>query len=1086
MSLKLILGDTNSGKSNKLVEEMTKEAEKQNEQNGLKSLDTKIFAIVPEQATLKMQQSVVAASKSGAVMNIDVVSFERLAFVVFDELGIDINNILDDTGKALVLKKVLNEIREDLVVYKSKTHMPGFVEEIKSIVTELKQYDIDDVVLAQMQEKAKAENNNLLFNKLSDIRLIYQKFNEEIIDKFKTSEEILDIFASVAQKSKKLKGAYLYLDGFTGFTPIQNKLIEKLLHVTKDVTIAITLPKDKIDANCPEHSLFYLSNQTYHKLLEIASRYPDKFESYYMPEKNKEDINGYLYRAVSPKDEVIFVAKEILRLVKNEGYRYKDIAVITSDLEGYYSLIKNIFEQANISCFIDYKNQIIKNPLARFTMAALDLVSTKFSFDGIFGLLKTGFFDLSFDEISLLENYCLEFGIKGIRVWSNDFNKNRKLYGKDKYFWDLRIINSYRKKVYESINSFYASVNKSKCARDFSDALLKLYKKNNVSKKIDILKEEFNKEGLLSNAKEYEQIYELMTDLLEKVALLLANEEITLKDYVNVIDGGIREIKIGIIPPSLDALTVGDLTRTRLDSIKALFFIGVNDGKIPMTQNSTGIFTQKERTFLKQDFEIAPSVLEDLYTQKFYLYMLLNKQSKNLYISYASMSDTGEEMEPSFLIADLGELTGNLKFLDVLKAGETWPSLELNQLARTIRNNPDTCILKFFANEEPYKLKQIIDGALYTNKQMPLDEQVALDLYGGVLHGSVSRYEKFNECPFKHFMTYGLRINKRPEYKIEASDLGTIYHDALEKYSKQLIDEGFDYKSVSDDDSHRIINECVDEAISNTKSDVLDSAARNEFLKERIKVVAQKTTDVLREHIKQGEFEPELFEYNFVCDLSNNVQFSGKIDRVDIYEADDVFVKIIDYKTGEKQFSSEDIYLGLQLQLVAYMKQAIDSVAKKTNKKVRPAGVYYYKINDKFISSDKEGDKKFMMRGLTSCEEGVISAIDNSAKENGSSNIIDVSYSKTGELKSYSKVANEKEFLSLMDYVDNVILDVSEEIKKGNVDIKPFGKNENDNACIYCDYKDVCKFQQGNFGCDWKERSDLSTKEMEDILYGRS
>lgn len=1086
MSLRLILGDTNSGKSNKLVEEMTNKAKAIQEEKGLLSLDTKIFAIVPEQATLKMQQSVVKAAQNGAVMNIDVVSFERLAYVVFDELGTSAANVLDDTGKALILRKILNEAKEDLVVYKSKTHMPGFVSEIKSIVTELKQYGIDDNTLFLMQEKAKEENNNLLFNKLKDIRLIYEKFNEEIANKFTTAEEVLDIFAKVAPYSEKIKNSYIYLDGFTGFTPIQNKLIEKFLQVAKDVTIAITLPKDKICAQCAEHELFYLSNQTYFKLIEMASKYPDKLDCIYTNKQKNINEKGYIYEATSQKDEVLFVAKEVLKLVRDEGYRYKDIAVITSDLEGYYSQIKDTFEQANISCFIDYKNQIINNLLSRYTMAALELANSRFSYDFVFGLLKSGFCDMSFEEIAQLENYCLEFGIKGSKAWSDEFKKNKKIYGKDEYFWDLEQINSYRKKVYESVSKFYSAIQKSKYAKDFSDALIGLYEKNNVKEKIDAYCDEFNQEGLLSLAKEYEQIYELVINLLEKTSLLLGTEEITLKNYMSIIEEGIKEIKIGIIPPSLDALVVGDLTRTRLDDIKVLFLIGANDGKIPKVSDSSGIFTEKERIFLKKDFEIAPSVLEDLYIQKFYLYMLLNKHSDKLYISYASMNADGAEIAPSYLLSDLDELTSNLKFEKAFKADIMWPAFALNELAASIRNNADAGILKYFANEEPYKLKQIIDGALYTNKQTPLDSQVALDLYGDVLYGSVSRYEKFNECPFKHFMLYGLKVNKRPEYKIEASDVGTIYHDALEKYSKTLEEKGLSFRTISDEQSHEIIGQCVLEALDNINTDVLDSAARNEFLKERINIVATKTTDVLREHVKKGEFEPELFEYNFVCDLSSDVKFNGKIDRVDIYDADDVFVKIIDYKTGEKQFKTSDIYLGLQLQLVAYMKQVLDNISKNTDKKVRPGGIYYYKINDKFENSEEEASKKYKMSGLTSLEEGVISAIDSTLENGMSSNIIDVGYKKEGELKAGSNVANEKEFLSLMDYVDKMILNVSEEIKKGNINIEPSYKDERENACRFCDYLDVCKFQAGSFGCDWKENSNLTNAQMEDVLYGRS
>ncbi len=1091
MSLQIILNGGNAGQTNTLVQRMVEQAT---------VLDKdRFFVLVPEQATLKMQKEVVRTHPAHAAMNIDVVSFDRLAHVVFGEMGMDAGNCLDDIGKALILKKVLKDYRNDLVVYKNKTHMAGFVDEMKSIITELKQYSIDDNTLFLMQERARESGNNLLFHKLADIRFVLRKFNEEIKDKYSTSEEILNIFAKVISKSEKLKGAHIYLDGFTGFTPVQYKLLASMLKFVKDITVSITLPEEKITADCKEYDLFYLSNDTYFKLKKLAAD---------MEIELLEDLKGevpeelqkesYLYSAPTVKDEVTFVAKEILRLVRKENYRFRDIAVVTGDMDSYYTSVRDIFEEAEISSFIDYKSKVTDNQMARFLLAALALGEERLSYDAVFTFLKTGLTGLAKDDISSFENYCLEFGIKGLKAFFHDFTKNKEVHHEEK--WNLEEMNRIRKEVESMIKDFYYTIaKKDLTVRDYTQALLKLCERAKVEEAISQLAETMAAEGLLSKAKEYEQIYGLLHELLEKIALLLGNEIIDIKGYREVLESGIKEIKISIIPPSLDACVVGDLTRTRLDKMKALFLVGVNEGKIPLVAAKNGLLTQKERQFLKEDFEIAPTVEEDLYTQRFYLYLALNKPTEKLYLTYANSLPTGESLNPSYLIEDLPELVEKAELQKIEEVPDmTWESESLRGLAKLLRKyaeedgvgleeTSEEQLLQYYAKKNPEAITQILEATFFSNKQTSLDPQVALDLYGDVLFGSVSRYEKFNECAYKHFLNYGLHMEPRAEYKVEASDLGTLYHDALEKYSITLKERGLSFRDISDEESRKITEESVTAALANLDKDVLESTARMEFLTNRIRQVTLKTTDVLRDHVRAGLFEPSDFEYSFTADLTEKVKFTGKIDRVDIYDGDDVFVKIIDYKSGSKKFSVRDIYSGIQLQLVAYMGEALKKAqADHPQKNVKPGGVYYYRINDKFIHPDENSEDRFKMSGLTSCAEGVISAVDSTIGPEGNkkSNIIEVSYNKSG-ISPASSIANNEEFLNLLDFVNHKIEDVSEKIKEGCVDIEPYYENDTTNGCNYCDYKDVCKFEAGRFGTDWKPKGLEDKKEIEKALYGR-
>ena len=1094
--LNIILGPAGAGQSEILCRKMV---------GSSVAHPSSFIAIVPEQSTLKMQRDAVAAHPNHSAMNIDVVSFERLAHRVFEEQGIEESDILDDTGKVLLLRKVLEELKDDLTVYRRKVHMPGFAAEIKSVITELKQYDIDDNGLFLMQEKAGEKGNTLLYDKLGDIRLILEKYNEAFREAYTTREELMDVFAGLIKDSEMIRGAGIYLDGFTGFTPVQYRIIGELMKYAGDITVSLLLPPDRISENDDSLSMFSLSNVTFRKLKEKAAETGTEVSIEQVAHDQKK-LDTVICCFPDVYSEVRYIVSEILDGVIKEGKRFRDFACICSDMELYSNIIRDIFREAQVPCFIDCKNDLGSNMLARAVICAMNIVRGRFSADSVLAFLRSGMTDISPDDIDILENYCLEFGINGYGSFSSEFSRNRMLMakrpdGEPDYFYDLERINTLREQVMDSLSAFYTGCRGSeRTAGVYSGSLKRLLVKIKAEKRVLALSAGFYEENEMSEAKEYEQIYGLITDLLDQISGLMADEEISPGEYLNILTGALEEIKVSIIPPSLDAVVIGDLVRTRLDNINVLFIAGVNDGKMPLVSGSAGIITRKDREFLREEhFEIAPAPLEELYIQHFYIYMLLAKPSERLHITYPLADTEGEELQPSYILAELKEMMPGLNIISPEPKNVIWKALAAGRLSEAVKNfekdsdedavlpYDDRKLLRYFAQAEPETLRQIMSGAFYTNKALPIDRQTVMDLYGEKLTGSASRYEQYYECPFRQFLNYGLNIKERPEYEVRAADIGTIYHNSLELYSAGLKEKGLSFRNVSDEESHKLIRECMVEAASSMESGVVTSTLRNEFMLKRMMTVAEKTTDVLRQQVRQGLYEPELFEFSFKEELDGSAAFKGKIDRVDIYDGDDVYVKVIDYKSGNKRFSIRDIYTGRQMQLSAYLIAAVKKTQQDhPGRNVKVGGVYYYLIQDRFVRDEKDAAKKFRMSGVTACDDEAVRAIDTELVPGTGSSIAEISLTGSG-IDQRSNAANQQELKNLMRFTAEKISCAGQEIGEGNVSISPAYEKADKNACTYCEYKNVCKFEPGRWGSDYNRLpDDMTEAQMEKEIYGRS
>lgn len=1103
MSLQLFLGSAGSGKSYQLYREVIEQSKM--------DWNTNYLVIVPEQFTLQTQKDIVTMHPDHGVMNVDILSFLRFAYRIFDEVGGNDCPVLEDTGKSMVLRKVVAEKKKELLLFGSNVKKPGFINELKSLLSELYQYNIQPEDFHKMQEIS--EKKPVLKAKLKDILTVYEGFHSYMKERYITAEEILVVLNGVIDKSEWLKGTVICLDGFTGFTPCQYQLLASMMKYAKKIMITVTIdPEEALDTPAAEHQLFGLSKKTIHKLYSIAKetdtlveppvyaekqsegKVPYRFNNsaalaslehnlfrypYVCYEKDQEDITLHITKDAN--DEVAFVAREIKRLVREEGYRYQEIAVVTGDIEQYGRIAKRSFLRSKIPCFIDYKKGILDNPFVELLRSAIAIANEDYSYESVFRYLRTGLSEVSEEDIDLLENYALATGIRGSKRYKEPFTRGYR----SRETLDLKRINVARALFVQEINPLYEVLkDKEKTVKDYTTALYELGVRLNIEQRLEAYQKQFNEENMPLIAKEFEQIYRIVMELYDQMVLLLGSEFCSLKEFGEILDTSFVEAKVGLIPPGVDEVVVGDTQRTRLKDIKVLFFIGVNEGIVPKTLGSGGILSDIERELLlNNDIELAPTKRQLAFTEQFYIYLNMTKPKEKLYVCYHKVNEEGKSVNPSFLIGKLKLLFKNLK---VYHEDETAEDVEhilrddgLSYLASGLREFHGKEVsdlwkelfLYYKSEEETDRiLNKLIQGAFYINKEKGISREASKLLYGAELKGSVTRLERYAGCAFAHFMSYGLSLEERHEYKLAVPDIGNIFHNAIDDFSKRLDSGEYTWHTIPDEVREEWAVESVGRAVEEYENTFLRSTKRNEYLITRIERITIRTLWALCNQMKQGAFEPMGYEMPFYHIPDSTLTLQGRIDRLDLYEDENkVYVRVIDYKSGNTSFDINSVYYGLQQQLSVYLSAAMDYLKKKhVNKEIVPSGIFYYHIDDPIVAKSEQAEEEIFrslkMNGLVNEDKTVLSLMDqNLAGPDGTlrssvkSDIIPVETNKEGALIKRSSAANEAQILALMKFVNQKLVEDGKQILDGDTRLNPY-RSADRTACDYCEYRTACGF----------------------------
>lgn len=1133
MSLRFCFGPSGSGKSHRIYEEIMQRAAEEPGRNFL--------IIVPDQFTMQTQKDLVMRSDRDGILNIDVLSFGRLSHRILEEVGTKEMPVLDDTGKSLVLQKVAADLKEQLPAMGSLLHKQGYIHEVKSAISEFMQYGISTQDMDKLITSA--QKRGALAMKLKDLKTLYRGFQDYIRDHFITTEETLDVLRRSLSKSKILKGSVVVFDGFTGFTPIQNRLIQELMRVCAEtiVTVTIGVGEDpyKMDG---EQKLFHLSKKTVADLGKLAAEAevergedlfvkggPNRFAKapalHYLEQNlfryQYEPYAGeqqeiHMFEALSPREEVHQTALYIRHLIREQGMTYRDIAVVIGDLEGYASYVETEFGQLEIPCFLDRTRGIVLNPMIEYIKSALQLYIKDFSYDTVFHFLRSGMADISREEIDELENYVIRTGARGYRTYSRLFTRRtEELQGNAEGSEQaeektMERLNRIRQQFMDAVEILHMGSQEK--AGDYVSHLYDFLEQNQVQQKLLNYQQQFEKEGDLSRAREYAQIYRLVMDLLDQVYELLGEEEISRQEFADILEAGFGEITVGTIPQNVDRIVVGDMERTRLKQVKVLFFLGVNDGNIPKNASKGGIISDMDREFLiESGTEMSPSPRQQMYIQRLYLYLNMTKPSEQLYLSYAKVNSEGKGIRPSYLIDTVRKLfpamsveypqnRSRLEQIEGRQEGARYLAEELREYVEGTlpEEERQDFYLMYRAYEADAAGRDLLTRAAFRRyRESGLSRIVARALYGQQLENSVSRLETYAACACRHFLQYGLSLQEREEFGFEASDMGTVYHAVLENFAGKLAESNLTWWDFTEDFAAKAVKESVEAYAATYGETVLYSSARNEYAITRMSRILTRTVLTLQKHLKQGSFQPDDYELSFRfaedldsihVDLSEDekMHLQGRIDRIDVSEdTEHVYVKVIDYKSGNRKFDLAALYYGLQLQLVVYMNAAMEMESRKhPDKEIVPAALLYYHIDDPTIETpveltDEQINEqilaKLRMNGVVNSDPGVVERLDRYMQDK--SVVIPVEKKKDGSFSARSGVLSREEMQLISSYVDAKIRSIGREILDGKIAANPYEKG-NEEACTYCAYKKVCGFDGSIPGYEKRQLEDLDKQAL--------
>lgn len=1110
MSLRFIYGKSGTGKTSLCF----------NQINNLIKENKKVYIITPEQFSFSAEKHLMKVLKNKAVMCAEVITFKRIAHRIINSEGNAAKEKITNCGKAMLLSHIMEKQKNNLK-FLGKTDKN--LDLSLRMITELKKNNIDDKLLNERKEKI---DDKYIKLKLEDISILYEEFNNVINSKYLDDDDLLSIVKEKVCKSDMFKETYIFIDEFAGFTKQEYSIIEELLKEANEVNI--TMCTDSLESMYnSDTDIFAPNKKTIQKLKEIALKNnikiaePIKLEKTYRFKSNElEYLSNNLYETKSDRylkennaiklflannnyTEVEYVANNITELVRDNSYRYKDISVITKNTDDYSSLIKSIFKKYNIPVFIDEKKDLNQNILVKYLISLLEVYSKSFSMEAVINYIKTGFIDLEDEEIYQFENYCKKIGINGVRKFTNKFEIN--VDGNS----NIEELNCIKDKIINPLLNLKENLNKDKTIKAITLEIYTFLEKNNIREVLQNKITAFEEMGNIELANIYNTSWNLLIDILDELVLVLGDEKISFENYINLLKVGINNSSLGKIPATLDEVIVGDVDRSRSEDKKAVFIIGLNDGKFPSNSKNEGFINDEERIYLKEKgLELAKTTKEQVYDENFNIYKAFSVAEEKLYLSYSASDNDGKGLRKSILLNKIKKIFPDLKEESDIIEQKTYVSskdVTFDLLLLNLRkyldgekiDNTWFRIYDIYMQDELYKEKLIValNGFNYTNIPNNLNESNIQKLYGDSFETSISKLESYRRCPFSYYLKYGLKLSENTELKLQNMDTGTFMHEVIDEFFSFINKEEINLKEISEEEIEKIVKEIVENKLNLSKNYVFNAIPKYIVLSRRLKKVITNAIKYIINTLKYSDFKLLGTEIEFgkgksyepiEVNLENGkkVQIIGKIDRVDIAEnKDGKYIRIIDYKSSVKNVDLNEVVAGIQIQLLTYL----DAVSKK--EEAIPAGTLYFNLIEPVIKAknkhltdeqlEQEIRNNFKMNGLILGDVNVVKMMDNNLVK-GNSNMVPAYIDKDGNLsKNKTSVLEKNDFKKLQIKIEKIIKEISQNILTGQIQQKPIYLYKNKKtACDYCNFKAICGFNSKMCGNNYNYIPNASKTEI--------
>ena len=1109
MSLRIIYGRAGTGKSEYCYREIAEKIK----------ADNQILIITPEQFSFTAEKKLMEAIDANAVFNAEVVTLSRMAYRVINEIGGRTETNLSKCGKAMLIYSILNNNKKELKLIGKNDEN---VDMLDTAITEFKKHGIS---IEQLKQEIDKQEDIYLKNKLTDLSLVYEGFENQLSGKYIDETDLLTILAENIENTDMFNNQYIYIDEFAGFTKQEYQIIEKLILVANQVTVTICIDELNIPKN-PNTDIFYSNENTVNKLFEIAQNCGTKVEEIKLENKYRFKSNELkhleenlyenrpckytnkvenikLFLAKNQYSEIEEVAKNILKLVRDNGYRYKDISIITKNISNYSSLARAIFDKYDIPIFIDENRDLNQNIIIQYILSVLEIFTKNWSYESVFNYIKTGFSNIEEDEIFKLEKYCLKWGIKQNK-WKKEFT-----YGKyeEKDKTEIERLERIRKDIVNPLMKLKSDIDNDKTAEGISKSIYKFLVEENIAERINKKIEELEKVGQVDLVKEYQSSLQTILDILDEIVLVFSDDKMTIDKYAQILKVGFKNSNLTKIPGTQDQVIMGDVDRSRSHKVKAIFIIGLNDGEFPSVHKDEGFLNDLDRETLKQDgIELAKGTIENLYEDNFNIYKAFSTAEEKLYLLYSSSDVQGKALRPSMLINKIKKIYPMLQEesdvietkAEVLNKKTTYDELIIQLSKLKEQDEIDKVwyyVYDYYKKDTEWntKLEQNLKGLNYTNIPEKIEQTNIDKLYGNTLVTSISKLERYRSCPFSYYLQYGLKIKPEEELKIQTLNTGTFIHEIIDEFFEAVREAEIKLAEITDEQLAEIINKIIDEKLKQSQNYIFTSTAKYRALVVRLKKIIQKALKYIIGTLVQSRFEVLGTEVEFgekgkykpirlTLEDGKRIEIIGKIDRIDTAQSEDGrYLRIIDYKSSAKNIDLNEVYAGLQIQLLTYL----DAACKEED--LTPAGVLYFSMLEQMIKADKRMEQEeieekiranFKMKGLILADVNVVKLHDKKL-EKGSSALVPAYIDKEGNLseKKTSGVTAEQ-FEELQKYMYIVIKQISKEILGGNIDLKPYYKDKK-TPCKYCDYKSVCGFNMG--GCE-NNYNYIDKKSKEEIL----